>query len=171
VQGRRSAQATITARSIAVWLTVSFLVAACSGPLDVDGLERQLGAAVLPERPELVSSVQCPRPLEPEVGETVRCDALINETPVGIDVTFGANDEVATAVMGARLVDALVIERLVAERFVADLGVATTVRCEAPIVVVPADGAVTCTAIDGSAIERPLRVTLGPGGVLEVALS
>lgn len=151
-------------------LALLLLASACAGPLDVAGLERQLAVAMLPEHPQLVSGVSCPRPLEPEVGETVRCDALINATAVTVAVTFGESDEVATAVVEARMIDAASVERQVAERFVGDLGVTTTVGCGAPVVVVPTDGAVTCWAIDGSGVERPLRVTVGPDGRLDITL-
>lgn len=157
--------------SAAAALAVVVILSACSGPLDVDGLEADLEGSVLPEYPDLVTEVRCPRPFEPAPFEVVRCDALISGAPVVIAVTVGESDQVVSANLEARLVDVVTIERLVAERFVADLGLTTTVTCGAPVVVVPADGAIGCTAIDPRGTERPLTISVGVDDTLSVSLS
>lgn len=156
---------------VAVSAVLALTAVACSGPLDVDGLEADLAESVLPEHPGLVTNVSCPRPFEPEPFETVRCDALISGSPVLIAVAIGESEQIAAANVEARLVDAVTIERLVAEQFAADLGITTTVTCGSPVVVVPADGAVGCSAIDAAGTTRPLTISVGVDNTLSVTLS
>lgn len=138
--------------------------------LDVEALEADLVLSLLPEYPGLVTSVTCPKPLDPAPGDAAICEAQVGSDLAPVELTFGDEQGVVTAAIVERLVNAAEIERLVAQRFVDDLALTTTVRCGQPVRVLFPGGVVSCSAIDHRGVERVLNITVGTDGALDIAL-
>ena len=139
------------------------MMVACSSPstVDVASLVEQLPAAVAPQAPETVTDVECGDELPLGEGLRTTCRANLAGSPISLEVT--QLDEAAnlSVEIDRTLVDVAELAEVLADRFTDDLGVATTVACDGPPLLVADDGTVIdCAATDPGGTVRPVVVTL-----------
>lgn len=173
-------------RAAALILAGGLAAVACApqGGLDVAELETQLHTQirqqVAGEFPEvdaasLTLGVACPAEIDPndDVAQVVECSATLADQTEAVQVTVGgpAGRDAVTAVVTQPMVSAVQVGQLVAEAFSSDLGVSTAVSCPYPVMFLPADATLRCTATDPSGVDRALAVSIGADGALDVALS
>ncbi len=155
------------------WVAVAGVaVASCgsSAPLvDVDALERELPAALVPDDPGAVSDVRCPSGLVAG-GDEVRCVVEI----AGVEVAVGVGVEPAPDGGGrsgdpvplrveprARLVDVTATAAALAERLGSELGEPQEVVCDPPTVRVAGPGiGFDCVVTDPRGVAHPVRVEI-----------
>ena len=130
---------------------------------DRTGLESGIGAALVPDRPGVVSGVSCPdvdlrADAEPPETTTLQCRAVIGETPVAVTVrVIGGRVDVST---DAFLVDVAMLEEQSAARLSKDLG-PTTVDCDTdPVLVSVAGTTLACEASDARGVAHPISITI-----------
>lgn len=150
---------------------------ACSGGIDQSNLEAQIAADLTASLTAthlgaVVSDVRCP-PFDfadqQQQLERV-CSARLGDQAIQVQVQVGSEDRVASAEIIDRLIDAGTVEVLVAERFAADLSLATGIGCGQPVVVVPVDGELRCTAVDSREVQRTVVITVDANRDLQLRL-
>jgi len=164
----------ILKRSLRSVLAIVVLLASCAaqGGLDVAALEAELQQLTLAQSPGVVSSVDCPDPIDPGPGGVVTCEATIGAQTAPLVVTFGAErGAVSDARIDARLVDVTSVEATVAAAFTRDLGALQGVQCAQPVMVVAPGESITCSVTDGRGVERLVEVTPADDGTLSVRLA
>lgn len=161
-------------RTLVALLTAALLLAACSveRTLDAESLSEQIQAQLFPEHAGLVSDVNCPRLLEPEVGDTFSCAAQIGTQIVDVPVVLGGDvdDLTATAVLDERFVPARQVADLLAATFTAEVGIVTAVDCGQPVLVLEADETVLCTATDPAGVSRQFDVSVADDGSIDLEI-
>ena len=151
------------------------VAATCGGPsrLDAGRLERELPAAVVADHPDVVTDVSCPSPIKREVGLVVECQASISATPVTLTVTQTDDNGGVRVELDRPLLDIDKVSSELAARLTKDVGVATSVTCAGPPVVVLSVGAtISCDATDPSNRTRTFVATIADeSGALDVKVS
>lgn len=138
-------------------LLATVAVTGCREPtkLDASKLADHLPAAVVPDHPETVTGVDCPRPIRRAVGEVVTCTATIAGTPVQLTVTQLDRDGRVRVDTDRTLLDLAKVEADVATRLTKDVGIETSIVCDGPRVRVLVVGeSLRCTASDPSGRTR-----------------
>lgn len=161
-------------RHLAALLVAALLLTACSveRSLDAESLSTQIQAQLFPEHPGLVSDVNCPRLLDPAVGDTFSCAAQIGAQIVDVPVVLGGDEENLTAasVLDERFVPAQQLADLLAATFTAEVGLITSVDCGQPIVVLEAGETLICTATDPSGVSRQFDIAVADDGTIDLEI-
>ena len=161
-------------RTLVALLVAALLLGACSveRSLDADSLSEQIQAQLFPEHPDLVSDVNCPRLLDPAVGDTFSCAAQIGSQIVDVPVVLGgeADNLTSTAVLDERFVPAQQMADLLAATFTAEVGIITSVDCGQPVVVLEPGETLICTATDPAGVSRQLDVAVADDGSIDLEI-
>ena len=161
-------------RTLVALLAAALLLGACSveRSLDADSLSEQIQAQLFPEHPDLVSDVNCPRLLDPTVGDTFSCAAQIGSQIVDVPVVLGgdADNLTSTAVLDERFVPAQQMADLLAATFTAEVGIITSVDCGQPVVVLEPGETLICTATDPAGVSRQFDVAVADDGSIDLEI-
>lgn len=164
------------ARGLTFVAVLSLTAAACADDptLDHESLVAGVAAAVVPDDPDVVVDVECPRPDDASVARSLTCTAAIHGEPIAIDLVVDEEGVVAASVREPLLdlaeVASALVERLEADLAVGDDPVAPVVVCPGTVVVERPGVRFDCTGESGGAA-RALVVTVGEGGGWTVAFA
>jgi hypothetical protein len=157
-----------------VAVAIAALVAGCSTERSLDRatLEAEVAAQLLPDYPGLVTAVTCPDLAEPAPLDRFDCQAMVGAQNVSVAVELGGTLEELTAAasVDARLVAASEVAALLSATFGDEIGIQTGVDCGQPVVALPEDEPVRCSAIDPTGVVRQFDVTVGADGALQLRL-
>lgn len=127
--------------------------------LDSTELEAAIPPALVPDAPDSVSDVDCPEVLVAGPGTTM-CFATIAGISIDVSVAISADNR-AIISTDAVVIEVAEMEATAAARLTADLGVATTLTCPGPPVIVSAPGVtLACDAIDPSGAAHQVVFTV-----------
>ncbi|MEM7092468.1 MAG: DUF4333 domain-containing protein [Actinomycetota bacterium] len=159
---------------ISLIVALLLVLSACSveRALDGDGLAAQVQEQLFPEHPGLVSAVECPSLIEPQPGDSLACGAQLGSQIIDVEVVLaGTVDDLrAEAVVDDRFVAASHLAELLALTFSAEIGLATTVDCGQPVLVVEPGAPIVCIATDPSGVQRSFDVLVADDGSVELEI-
>ena len=158
----------------AVAIGLLLLLASCGVDRSLDGaqLEADIGAQLLPEYPGAIRSISCPNSADPQPGQSILCVATLGGQVIDVHVELGGTAEAltTTATVDARFVAVNEVAALLAATFGDEVGLATSVDCGQPVMVLAVDESVACEAIDPSGITRTFDVRVDETGLVTLSL-
>jgi hypothetical protein len=150
------------------------LLASCrtDRSLDANQLERDLAAQILAEYPGAIDSVRCPEIPEPIPGDSFDCIARLGDAVIVVAVVVGGTVEALTteASIDARFVAVNEVAALLAATFSDEVGLATSVDCGRPVMVLEPNELIRCAATDPAGVTRFFDVAIGEGNELTITL-
>lgn len=140
--------------------------------LDTDQLERDLAAQILAEYPGAIQSVRCPEIPEPMPGDAFDCIARLDDAVLVVAVVVAGTAEALTteASIDARFVAVNEVAALLAATFSDEVGLATSVDCGKPVIVLEPGQLIRCTATDPAGVTRFFDVAMGEANELTITL-
>jgi len=159
---------------VTVLVALALTVAACGtdSALDSEQLEADIAEQLLPEFPGAIRSVSCPNDISAVPGQTVLCLATLESDVIDVTVRVGGTEDALTtrASVDVRFVAVNEIAALLAGTFGDETGIATSVDCGQPVVVLEPDDAIICRATDSSGVTRSFDVQLDADGTVSLEL-
>lgn len=150
------------------------LFVGCAGQRQLDGstLEAEIASQLLPEYPGAIRSLSCPDSNDPQPGQSLLCIATLGAQVIDVNVVLGGTTEelTSTAKIDDRFVAINEVAALLAATFGDEVGIATSVDCGQPVVVLAPDETVLCTATDPTGIARLFDVSVDSEGVIDLRL-
>ena len=127
---------------------------------DSDGLEALIFSELVPDRPEMVTEVDCPEHIG-QNSTVVLCPALVGGMAVEVRAEIDDRDRVELSADDFFLVDVDELEEHGGQRLADDLGGPVEVLCDAPSLLLAVAGKqLACEAVDPSGERYPLEVAI-----------
>lgn len=155
-------------------LAIVVAATACGVETTLDGsqLEQEILSELLPDYPGAIRSVSCPDTPEPQPGQELLCLATMGGQVLDVNVTIaGTVDALTTsASVDARFVAVNEVAALLSATFGDEVGIATSVDCGAPVLVLAETEPVVCTATDPRGVDRIFDVRIDDAGLVQLRL-